>query len=113
MSPYGTIIYLLRLGIVRPGIRHRTRRCANRGNNVRIACAAANVAGETHSNLSIRSCTASYNKISPRYQHPGRAIAALQSMMRMKGLPQLRNNQIALEPFYGLHLSVMARNGKH
>src|SRR5262249_25959295 len=70
------VVYLLRV----LSISYRTGSRSNCGNNVRIARAAANVAGQPCSNLSIRPCTVSYNEVSPGYQHSGRTITALQTM---------------------------------
>src|SRR5216683_5764657 len=104
--PYPSLAIRGLLGDILRGLR-------NRSNNVGVAGAAADVAGDAVADLALRACSLAQDQVARGDQHRRRAKAALQSVMLMEIPPQCRQDRIAGKAFDGLHGAVVAGDREH
>src|ERR1700756_350073 len=89
------------------------RGLGDRGDDVGIAGAAADVPGEAVADLVLRAGTPAHDQVACGDQHRRRAVPALQRVALMKSLAQCRDDRIAGKAFDGLDLAIVAGDREH
>src|SRR5712671_3595018 len=102
----------LSFGIDRSTLQHG-RRIRDGGDDIGIAGAAADVAGEAVADLALRAGTASADQVARGDQHRRRAEAALQPMALMKTAAQRFHHRVAGEAFDRAHRTLVAGHRQH
>src|SRR3989442_612680 len=89
------------------------RRRGDCSDDVGIAGAPADIAGEAVADLALRSGPAAADQIHRGDQHRRRAEAALKCMVSMEVSTHRRHYRVAGKPFDGLDRAVVAGDGEH
>src|SRR6266851_527012 len=89
------------------------RGLGNRRDDVGIAGAAADIAGEAVADLALRACSPAQDQVARGDQHRRCAEPALQRVTLMETPAQCRHDRIAGKAFDGLHGAVVAGDREH
>src|SRR5271155_2170325 len=89
------------------------RRFCNGGDDIRIAGAATDIAGQALANLTLRPRASAQDQVARGDQHRRRAVAALQCVVLVKAAAQRLHDWVSGKALDGPDFAFVARDGEH